>query len=292
LNQLPDESYYTTVKRVLLVILVLNLAVALAKLVYGWYTNSLSMVSDGFHSLFDATSNVIGVVGITLASRPADSSHPYGHSKFETFSSLAIATLLFVTCFEILQSAWDRFLNPAVPDITILSFLVMGVTIAVNITVSWYENRKGQEMGSSILIADSMHTRSDIYSSLVVIGGFVLIKLGFTLADPIISLIIVVLIARMGVKIIKQSSDVLLDRAPLSEEQIREVVCQLDQVKDAHRIRSRGVASQIYIDLHITLGDCYSINEAHQIAHQAEEKLKNSIPGVKDVVVHVDPCDE
>lgn len=276
----------------LLGVLVLNLAVALSKLVYGWYTNSLSMVSDGFHSLFDATSNVIGVVGIILASRPPDPDHPYGHSKFETFSSLAIAVLLFVTCFEILQSAWGRFLNPTVPDITILSFLVMGVTIAVNITVSWYENRRGQELGSSILIADSMHTRSDIYSSLVVIVGFVLIKLGFTQADPVISLLIVILIARMGLKIIRQSSDVLLDRAPISEERIREVVSQLDPVKECHRIRSRGVASEIYVDLHITLDACYSINEAHQIAHQAEDKLKTSIPGVKDVVVHVDPCDD
>ena len=289
---MPDQSYYNTVKRVLLGVLVLNLAVALSKLVYGWYTNSLSMVSDGFHSLFDATSNVIGVVGIILASRPPDPDHPYGHSKFETFSSLAIAVLLFVTCFEILQSAWGRFLNPTVPDITILSFLVMGVTIAVNITVSWYENRRGQELGSSILIADSMHTRSDIYSSLVVIGGFVLIKLGFTQADPVISLLIVILIARMGLKIIRQSSDVLLDRAPISEERIREVVSQLDPVKECHRIRSRGVASEIYVDLHITLDACYSINEAHQIAHQAEDKLKTSIPGVKDVVVHVDPCDD
>ena len=289
---MPDQSYYNTVKRVLLGVLVLNLAVALSKLFYGWYTNSLSMVSDGFHSLFDATSNVIGVVGIILASRPPDPDHPYGHSKFETFSSLAIAVLLFVTCFEILQSAWGRFLNPTVPDITILSFLVMGVTIAVNITVSWYENRRGQELGSSILIADSMHTRSDIYSSLVVIGGFILIKLGFTQADPVISLLIVILIARMGLKIIRQSSDVLLDRAPISEERIREVVSQLDPVKECHRIRSRGVASEIYVDLHITLDACYSINEAHQIAHQAEDKLKSSIPGVKDVVVHVDPCDD
>lgn len=289
---MPDDSYYTTVKRVLLIILVLNLAVSLAKLLYGWSTNSLSMVSDGFHSLFDATSNVIGVVGIILASRPPDPSHPYGHSKFETFSSLGIAVLLFVTCFEILQSAWDRFLNPTVPEITIISFLVMGVTIAVNITVSWYENRKGQELGSSILIADSMHTRSDIYASLVVIGGFVLIKLGFTLADPLISLLIVVLIARMGIRIIRQSSDVLLDRAPLSEDIIKEVVCQLPEVKDCHRIRSRGVASEIYVDLHITLDACYSINEAHRIAHQAEDKLKSSIPGVQDVVVHVETCED
>jgi cation diffusion facilitator family transporter len=289
---LQDVSYYTTVRRILLIILVLNLAVSLAKLIYGWYTGSLSMVSDGFHSLFDATSNVVGVVGIMLASRPPDPTHPYGHSKFETFSSLGIAFLLFITCFEILQSAWGRLFNPTVPDITILSFLVMGVTIAINVLVSRYENRKGNELGSSILIADSMHTRSDIYSSMVVIAGFILIKMGFSLADPLISIIIVILIARMGVKIIKQTSDVLLDRAPLSEELIKNIVCQMDEVKDCHRIRSRGDATQIYVDLHITLNTCYSVNEAHRIAHQAEEKLKTSIPGIQDVVVHVDPCDD
>ena len=181
---MPDGSYYETVKRILIIVLVLNLAVALAKLIYGWRTGSLSMISDGFHSLFDGTSNIIGIVGIILASRPPDLTHPYGHSKFETFSSIGIALLLFITCFEILQSAVGRFLNPSVPNITTLSFMIMMVTIAVNISVSWYENRKGKELGSSILIADSMHTRSDIYASLIVIAGFVLIKMGFIHGRP------------------------------------------------------------------------------------------------------------
>ncbi|HEY0196677.1 MAG TPA: cation diffusion facilitator family transporter, partial [Methanobacterium sp.] len=86
-------------------VLFLNFAVALAKIIYGYWTNSLSIISDGFHSLFDGASNVIGIIGITIASRPPDKMHTYGHEKFETFASLGIAFLLFITCFEILQSA-------------------------------------------------------------------------------------------------------------------------------------------------------------------------------------------
>ncbi len=102
-------------KRILLVVLFFNFAVALVKIIYGYWTNSLSLTSDGFHSLFDGTSNVIGIIGITLASRPPDKIHTYGHEKFETLASLGIAILLFITGFEILQSAVGRFYNPEVP---------------------------------------------------------------------------------------------------------------------------------------------------------------------------------
>lgn len=286
------DYYYSSVKRVLIIILALNIGVALAKMIYGWMTNSLSMVSDGFHSLFDGTSNVIGIIGIVIASRPPDKVHPYGHEKFETFASLGIAFLLFITCFEILQSAVDRFFNPTSPDITLISFLVMGVTLLINLAVSYYENNKGKKMGSSILIADSKHTQSDVYVSIAVILGFIFIKMGYNIVDPVIAIIIAILIAKMGIEIIKSSSTVLLDSAPLDAETIRKVVCDIDKVKDCHKIRSRGMASHIYIDLHITLEFCSSMDEAHELSHLVENKLKSSFPGVEDVVVHVEPCEE
>jgi len=287
-----NPSYYSSVKRILLIVLILNVAVALAKMIYGWTTNSLSMVSDGFHSLFDGTSNVIGIIGITLASRPPDKVHPYGHEKFETFASLGIAFLLFITCFEILQSALDRFYNPQTPEITLISFLIMGITLIINLAVSQYEKNQGIRLGSSILVSDSKHTRSDVYVSIAVILGFIVIKLGFNLIDPLISVIIAILIARMGIEIIKSSSSVLLDSAPLEEEMIRKIVASVPKVKNSHKIRSRGLASHIYVDLHVTLESCSSMDEAHQIAHLVEKKLKSSINGVEDVVVHVDPCEE
>lgn len=289
---MDNEKYYFTVKRILIIILFLNLAVAMAKWIYGVYTNSLSMVSDGFHSLFDSASNIIGIVGIIIASRPPDAKHPYGHSKVETFASLGIAILLFITCFEIAQSAIGRFFAPETPEITVFSFIIIGLTMAVNIGVSWYENRKGQQIGSNILISDSLHTRSDIFASMAVIFSFIAVQLGYTFMDPIIAIIIAVLIALMGIRIIKESSNVLIDKAPIDEKIIKEIVNSTDYVKDSHMIRTRGSLSHIYVDLHIIIDSCYSLNEAHIIAHNVEKKLKNSISGIKDVVVHIDPCDE
>ena len=272
--------------------MVLNIGVSLAKIIYGYLTNSLSMVSDGFHSMFDGISNVIGIIGIVIASRPPDKTHPYGHSKFETFAAIGIAVLLFITCFELLQSAVDKFFNPSTPEITVISFLIMGSTMLINIGVSWYENKKGKELGSDILIADSKHTRSDIYASAAVILGFVAISFGFVIVDPIIAIIIAVLIGKMGIEIIKESSGVLLDQVAVDPKSIRDIVCSVEGVDDCHRIRTRGSASEIYVDLHVTMAACYSLDAAHIISHKVEEQLKKSIPGIKDVVVHIDPCEE
>jgi cation diffusion facilitator family transporter len=287
-----NKNYYSTVKKLLIIILILNISVALLKGFYGGYTNSLSMISDGFHSLFDSTSNIIGLIGISIASRPADSKHPYGYNKFETFASIGIAALLFITCFEIIQSALTRLYAPQTTEITIISFSIMIVTIIINTCVSLYENRKGKEIRSSILISDSMHTRSDIYASLAVIFSFIAINYGYTLIDPLIALFIAFLIALMGIKIIKQSSNVLLDKAPVDEKIIKDIVNSMNQIKGSHMIRTRGSESYIYVDLHIILDSCYTLNESHNIAHEVEKKLKQSISGIQDVVVHVDPCNE
>ncbi len=283
------NEYYSTVRKILIVILILNIAVALSKVLYGWYSNSLSMLTDGFHSFFDGASNVVGIIGITLAARPADKEHHYGHWKIETFSSIIIAVLLFLVCLEIVQSAVNRFFNPSTPEITTISFLVMGITILINIAVSWYEYKKGREIDSKILVADSMHTRSDIYASIAVIIGFIAINAGYVFVDPIIALAIALLIAKTGIDIIKESSEVLLDKSTIDKEKIANIVNSVPGVIQSHKIRTRGKKSQNYIDLHITVDPSFSIDEAHQICDKVEEKLKNTLPGIEEVLIHIEP---
>jgi cation diffusion facilitator family transporter len=282
-------AYYSAVRRILIVIFVLNIAVALAKGLYGLLTNSLSMTADGLHSLFDGSSNIIGIVGITMASRPPDKEHPYGHSKFETFASLGIVILLAVSCIQILGASIDRFLNPSVPEVTILSFAIMGATLAVNIGVSAYEYIIGKRLNSSILVADSMHTRSDIYASIGVIIGFLAVRMGYPLADPIIAVLITGIIVLTGLEIIKDSSAVLLDKALIEESVIRRLVESVEGVCNSHRVRTRGPLGDMYIDLHIGVDSSLSIDEAHKVSMAVEEKIKSSIEGVKDVVVHMEP---
>jgi cation diffusion facilitator family transporter len=282
-------DYYFAVRRVLIVVFFLDLAVSLAKGIYGFKIGSLSMLSDGIHSLFDSSSDIIGLIGIGLASRPPDKEHPYGHAKFETFASVGIAILLFATCIEILQVAISRFFSPSTPEITAISFVITGATMAINILVSFYEYTLGKRLKSSILVADSMHTRSNIYASVGVILGFVAVIAGYPLADPIIALIIVGLIFLTGVEILKESSEVLLDRALVEESIVRLAADSVQGVCTSHRVRTRGSPGEIYVDLHIGVDPTLSVEEGHRISLEVEAKIKRSINGVKDVAVHVDP---
>jgi cation diffusion facilitator family transporter len=282
-------TYYSTVKRILIIIFVLNLLVALSKGGWGLYTGSLSMTSDGLHSLFDASSNIIGLVGISLASRPPDRDHPYGHSKFETFASLGIAVLLFASCIQIIIAATDRFLHPTVPEVTGLSFIIMGATLAINVGIAAYEYIIGKKLKSSILVADSMHTRSDVYASIGVIFGLVAVKMGYPVADPIIALLITGLIILTGFEIIKDSSKVLLDKALIEESVILNLAVSVPGVCNCHRIRTRGTPGQTYVDLHICVDSSLSIEAAHKVSEEVEGLIKVSIEGVEDVVVHMEP---
>jgi len=285
-------AYYDTVRRTLIMIFALNLSVAFLKGGYGLITNSLSMSADGLHSLLDSSSNIIGLVGISLASRPPDREHPYGHAKFENFASVGIAVLLFYSCFHLIIEALDRFQNPTLPQVTQLSFAIMVLTLIINIVVSSYENSLGKRLKSSILVADSLHTRSDILASIGVILGLVAAKNGYPLADPGIALFICLLIALTGLQIIRDSFRVLLDRAALDEEVISDLTGSIAGVISCHNIRTRGPAGEVYVDLHIGVDPSLSIDEAHEVGKEVELTIKSRIEGVRDVVVHLEPWDE
>jgi len=284
-------AYYGAVRHILIIIFVINIATALAKGGYGLLTSSLSMSADGLHSLFDSTSNIIGLVGISLAARPPNKEYPYGHAKFETFASLGIALLLFASCFQLVLTTVNRFQNQSVPQITELSFGIMGITLLINIGVSAYEYILGKRMMSSILVADSMHTRSDIFVSVGVILGFVAVKMGYPLADPVIALLICGLILLTGLEIVRDSSKVLLDKALVEERVIVDLAKSIEGVCTCHRVRTRGMAGEIYVDLHIGVDSSLSIEAAHKVSEEVEGMIKSKIPGVKDVVVHLEPKD-
>ncbi|MDD4653421.1 MAG: cation diffusion facilitator family transporter [Methanothrix sp.] len=284
-------AYYETVRRILIIIFVINIATALAKGGYGLLTGSLSMSADGVHSLFDGTSNIIGLVGISLASRPADKEYPYGHAKFETFASLGIAMLLFISAIELAIAAAERLQSQSTPQITEMSFAVMGITMLINIGVSAYEYILGKRLRSSILVADSMHTRSDILASFGVILGLLAVEMGYPQADPVIALLICGLILMTGIEIVRDSSQVLLDKALLDERQIIDLAESVDGVCTCHSVRTRGTTGEIFVDLHIGVDSLLSIDAAHQVSEDVESMIKRGIPRVRDVVVHLEPKD-
>ncbi len=284
-------AYYETVRRILIIIFIINIATALTKGGYGLLTNSLSMSADGLHSLFDSTSNIIGLVGISLAARPPDKEYPYGHAKFETFASLGIAVLLFASSIQLILAAVNRLQNQSAPQTTELSFVVMGITLLINIGVSAYEYILGKRLKSSILVTDSMHTRSDVFASVGVILGLVAVKMGYPLADPVIALLICGLILLTGLDIVRDTSKVLLDKALVEERMIVDLARSVEGVCTCHQVRTRGMAEEIFVDLHIGVDSSLFIDAAHKVSEDVESVIKSNIPGVRDVVVHLEPKD-
>jgi cation diffusion facilitator family transporter len=280
---------FRKIQQVLVYVLILNLAVAFAKIIYGNLTGALSMSADGYHSLFDGTSNIIGLAGSFIASHPPDREHPYGHQKYETIASFFIALLLIFVGVEIFQNAFKRFLVPTRPEVTAVSFLVVIGTMCINYLVTRYEYRQGESLRSQVLVADSMHTKSDIYVSLSVIISLVAIELGFPIIDPLVSLMISLIIFRAGYGIIKESSKSLLDMSRIEENEICQLVMGVEGVQGCHKIRTRGSMGDIKVDMHLLLQSDMPLEDAHLVSHKVSKKLKEEYKDISDVVVHLEP---
>ena len=280
---------YVSVRKVLTYTLLLNMIAALAKLVYGHMSDSLSMVADGYHSFFDGTSNVVGLVGIWLAYNPPDKDHPYGHKKYETLASLGISILLFLTCYHVLRDAYLRFLDSTTPNVTGFSFLVILSTMGINIFVMMWERSKGKELKSEILISDSMHTKSDIFASVAVLISLSAVYAGLPVIDPIAAFIIAILIGRTGYHILLESAKVLSDYFRIHPGLIRDVALEVDGVTECHDIRSRGTPTDVFVDLRLHVPSDMGISEAHELAHKVEGRIKKEFTEVTEVVVHIEP---
>jgi cation diffusion facilitator family transporter len=284
------QQHYSSIRKVLLLVLVLNWLVALAKIFYGLFSRCESMAADGFHSLSDGASNIIGLIGIHFACQPIDRDHPYGHKKYETFFSLGIAAILFVIAFNLAKEGMSHIFEPANPRVDIKSFIIMIITLIINLMVMNYERKKGEGLRSDILISDAMHTKADIFTSLSVIFTLIVIKLGYPILDPIATIIIALFITHTGFDIIKQSQAVLCDTAAILDVQkISDIVLGIKGVKTCHKIRTRGRPDDIYVDLHVQVHADMHIDNAHKISYAIEEAIKKNIPEVTDVVVHMEP---
>ncbi|HDZ77473.1 MAG TPA: cation transporter [Candidatus Omnitrophica bacterium] len=277
------------IRAILVYILGLNWLVSFAKLVCGYIIMSNAMVADGYHSFADGASNIIGLFGIWLASRPRDETHPYGRKKYETFASLGIAFLLFLVSIRIVYSSVMRFSQDASPNVTILSFVVMLSTLIINLAVMLYEYRAGKKLNSDILIADSMHTRADIFTSISVIFALVAVKFGWPLLDPIAAIIIAIFIIYTGFEILKESSSVLCDTAPVDAERIEKLVLGIEGVSSVHKIRTRGRCDDVHVDLHVEVRPDMHMKYAHKISYEIEGQIKKNIFGVTDVIIHMEP---
>lgn len=280
------------IRRVLIITLALNLVVATAKIGWGYVAGSIAMVADGLHSLFDSASNVVGLVAVGLAARPADRDHPYGHAKYETYASAAIGAMLAFAAYTVGSAAVDRlFVGGPTPRVDAFTFAVMLATLTVNLGVTAYERTVGTRLGSEILVADASHTLSDAMVSIGVIVSLIAVRAGYPAADPLIALAVAAVIARTAVSVFRQATVTLSDTARIEPARIATVVRAVPGVLGCHHIRTRGTNAEVYVDLHIQVDPSLTIDAGHEVAEAVEREICRAFSQVVDVVAHLEPFD-
>ncbi|MBM4422597.1 MAG: cation-efflux pump [Chloroflexi bacterium] len=277
-------------RRVLLIVLGLNVLITIVKLIIGFATGALSVIADGFHSIIDSSSNIIGLLGLWVASRPPDSNHPYGHRKYETVATLAIGGMLLLVSWEIVQSIIARLTAPAAPEVSPLDIAIMAATFVVNLAIVLYETQQGRALHSDILLADAAHTRTDLFVTVSVVVSLIAARAGFGWVDLIVAAGVVVLIVFAAYDILKRTSYILTDASVINPYLIEKTASAVPGVRYAHRARSRGAADSAYIDVHVKVDPAMSTAQAHAIASEVERRLQSEVPGVVDAVVHIEPA--
>lgn len=283
------------VRRVLIGLLGANLAVVAAKLAVGLASGSLAVLGDALHSSVDSIYNVLGLVVIRVAAREPDEDHPYGHGKFESLGALAVIVFLSITCFELVRSAVQKLAGGGrAIAITDGSLVVLLATLAVNVLVAWYENRRGYELSSELLIADAAHTRTDVFITIGVLVGVLFARAGHAWVDPVVAIGVALLIARVAYQIFARTVPVLVDERAVPARAIRQAAQAVPGVKSAYGIRSRraggstGAAAGRYAEVTIAVDRGANVAAAHAIADQVEERLKHDLD-LSEVSVHVEP---
>lgn len=280
----------SAIRRVFLGLLFANLLVLAIKVGIGVRAGSLSVLGDALHASVDALNNIVFITLTAFASQAPDDEHPYGHGKFEVVGALGIVVFLSVACFELLKSAIERLVKGhAAPVLTQTDILLLLVSLVANIWVAWYEARRGRELDSPLLMADSAHTKGDVLITVGVIAGALLVRAGYDMADPIIALVVVALVARIGYQIVRGALPILVDERARSPEEIRQAAQAVTGVESAYAIRSRSSAGVTFADVTIGVAGSLPVARAHEIADAVEDRLRRELR-VDEVVVHIEPC--
>lgn len=278
------------VRRVFIGLLVANLAVVGVKLAVGVASGSLAILGTAVDSCVDALNNVLALIVVRVAAKEPDEDHPYGHGKFETLGALGIVGFLSITCFELVRGAVkDLMSGERRVEVGDFQLALLVLTLGVNVLVTWYEHRRGVELGSELLVADAAHTRADVFITVGVVVGVLLTRRGWWWIDPAIAIVIALVIVFVAYRILARTVPVLVDERALPTGDIQQTAQAVPGVKGAYGIRSRGPSDLRYAEVTIAVDRGANVEAAHAIADEVEERLKRDLQ-FHEVTVHVEPC--
>jgi cation diffusion facilitator family transporter len=278
------------VRRVLLLVLWLNVGLIGVKVGVWVLAQAISVVAEVLHSSLDAANNVFALAVARVAARGPDEEHPYGHRKFETLGALALVGVLSITVFELLQQAITRLSTGEglSSDVSIWAIGLMAVSAILGAVVARYEANVGRRLGSHLVQADAAHTQADVLATAAVLLGLLAVRAGFPAADPIAAIVVALLIAYTGWTIVRETVPVLVDHRAVDPIHIESLAMEVDGVQAAYRIRSRGQRGERFAELTIAVNPDLDVKESHAIADATEDRIADAL-GAREVMIHVEP---
>ena len=260
------------------------------KLIIGFLTGSLGILSEALHSGLDLVAAAITFFAVKAADKPADKEHHFGHGKIENYSALMETILLVITCGWIIYEAVHRLMTGKTHiDVTIWSFVVIVTSIVIDVSRSRALYRVAKKHNSQALEADALHFSTDIWSSAVVLVGLSGALFGFYYADAISALIVAMIVLSVSYRLGKRSFNALVDTAPQGlREEILSIIQNLPDVKFSHDIKVRESGPNKFVELNIHVDKNMTIEKAHEISHEVERAITSKIQNI-EVMVHTEP---
>ena len=271
-----------------------NIFLGVFKIIGGILYQSHALIADGLHSLSDLLADIMVIIASKWGSESADDSHPYGHQRIETAATLLLSALLLLTGFGIIWDASTHIVQRHTPTTHFLALPIAIASLLIKEGLFQVTRHIGKKITSELLLASAWHHRSDAAASAVVIIGIIGSLLGYSVFDPLAAVIVGCMIIKMGLSYGLSSVKELVDTAvPIEQvQQIKKIIRSISGVKKIHQLRTRLMAGDIFVDVHVLVSPFISVSEGHFIAQSVHHALMKKIMRIKDVTVHIDPEDD
>ncbi len=271
--------------------LAVNIALSAVKVIVGFLAASLAMIADGIHSLSDAATDVAVLLGVRLGSKAPDQSHPYGHGRAETFSAALIALVLILVGAVMIYYATMAIARDEVTTPRLAVLIAAVLSIASKEWLYRVTQKVAIQSHSTALYANAWHHRSDALSSIAVVIGFISLEFGFGHGDQVAAIAVGLMIIWVGVSIIGDSLRELTEGAVDEDtiEHIKDIINANSSIRRWHKLRSRMVGREVFLDLHILVDPALDVAAAHEISESLEKALHEQIARPVNIVVHIEP---
>jgi cation diffusion facilitator family transporter len=273
---------------------VINILLAAVKVAGGIYWHSHALVADGLHSLSDLATDAVVALGLYYGSLPYDANHPYGHKKIETLAEMLtgmvlVGVALWIVISAVMElAASNQTLRPGA-----LTMVIAAVSVVVKEWLYRITRNLGRKMGSGALVANAWHHRSDALTSVFALVAIGVARLhpSLIVLDPIASIVVSIVVGKVGVDIARSAIHGIIDTAPDPGvvKRIEDLSRAVPEVHEVHKVRARFLGSQIIADLHIKVDPHISVHEGHRIATEVENVICDDLGNIYDITVHVEP---